>query len=118
MIKLGTLISVWLFYKPIGTDQVGNKYYLSKIKDSENKYRRTVIYNGLVEPTKIPPMWHAWLHYLTDEIPSKVQQYSWQQDPMPNLTGTDMAYRPPGHIANGGQRPKVTGDYEAWDPNA
>ena len=33
-----------------------------------------------------------------------------------NLTGTGLAYRPPGHLKSGGRREKATGDYEAWKP--
>ena len=32
------------------------------------------------------------------------------------LTGTDQAYRPPGHTLKGGRRAKATGDYEPWTP--
>ena len=32
------------------------------------------------------------------------------------LTGTDLAYRPPGHTLMGGHRAKATGDYEPWTP--
>jgi NADH:ubiquinone oxidoreductase subunit len=41
----------------------------------------------------------------------------WQKDHLPNLTGTAAAYRPPGHILQGGQRDKATGDYEPWVPD-
>ncbi|MEM6906165.1 MAG: NADH:ubiquinone oxidoreductase subunit NDUFA12, partial [Pseudomonadota bacterium] len=34
----------------------------------------------------------------------------------PNLTGTDLAYRPPGSVLTPATRPQVTGDYEAWQP--
>jgi NADH:ubiquinone oxidoreductase subunit len=32
------------------------------------------------------------------------------------LTGTELAYRPPGHALAGNHRDKATGDYEAWTP--
>jgi NADH:ubiquinone oxidoreductase subunit len=34
----------------------------------------------------------------------------------PNPTGTPAAYRPRGSILASGERPKATGDYEAWTP--
>ena len=34
------------------------------------------------------------------------------------MTGTALAYRPPGHDYKGGERPKTAGDYEAWTPGA
>jgi len=36
---------------------------------------------------------------------------------VPNLTGTAQAYRPPGALEAGGNRPAATGDYEAWSPD-
>ncbi|MDP3401720.1 MAG: NADH:ubiquinone oxidoreductase subunit NDUFA12, partial [Brevundimonas sp.] len=35
---------------------------------------------------------------------------------MPNMSGTPMAWRPPGSVLTEGQRPAATGDYEAWKP--
>jgi NADH:ubiquinone oxidoreductase subunit len=32
------------------------------------------------------------------------------------MTGTPLAWRPPGSILSTGQRPPATGDYEAWKP--
>ncbi|MBN9542773.1 MAG: NADH:ubiquinone oxidoreductase subunit NDUFA12 [Alphaproteobacteria bacterium] len=106
-----------LFYKEVGTDHLGNKYYESKCHKTNGKNRRSVWYNGTPEPSRVPPMWHSWLHYTTDEIPASNVSYTWQIDHVPNLTGTDYAYRPNGHIYNGGKRDKATGDYEAWNPN-
>ena len=37
-------------------------------------------------------------------------------DHKPNLTGTLGAYRPPGSLAEGGERAPSSGDYEAWKP--
>jgi NADH:ubiquinone oxidoreductase subunit len=34
---------------------------------------------------------------------------------VPNLTGTDHAYRPPGHTLSVGEKPKPP--YEAWRPS-
>jgi NADH:ubiquinone oxidoreductase subunit len=40
----------------------------------------------------------------------------WQKPHIPNLTGTGLAYRPPGHTLQGGQRARSGGDYEPWQP--
>jgi NADH:ubiquinone oxidoreductase subunit len=40
----------------------------------------------------------------------------WERAPVPNLTGTEQAYPPPGALQRGGQRAPTTGDYEAWRP--
>lgn len=85
---------VKLFYKKVGEDQYGNQYFLGRCKNSVGKTKRYVYYKGLDESTKIPPMWHAWLHYLIDEMPAEQQEFDWQQDYKPNLTGTPHAYDP------------------------
>ena len=54
----------------IGEDQYGNKYYSQKKTD-----KRFVIFNGKVEASKIPPMWHAWLHKITSKPPLKRKKY-------------------------------------------
>ena len=73
---------------------------------------------GDVDPTKVPPGWVGWLHKRFEPPPSKVPLPAprWEQDRLPNLTGTDRAYLPPGAIQRGGQRAPATGDYEAWRP--
>lgn len=97
----------------VGEDELGNVYYKGK-KDG----RRWVIYNGPAEASAIPPGWHGWMHYRTDIAPSEAgyQARAWEIPHQPNLTGTPLAYRPDGSILGSGQRPKVTGDYDAWSP--
>jgi NADH:ubiquinone oxidoreductase subunit len=107
----GTRLYTWRFGKRVGEDEFGNVYY-------EGGGRRWVQYSGDVEATKIPPGWHGWMHYRTD-VPPPRQAYApreWETAHQPNLTGTPMAWRPPGSIANPKRRPRVTGDYEAWRP--
>lgn len=114
MATIGTILHTLFFGKRIGKDQFGNVYYQNRSPDENGKYRRWVVYKGIAEPSKVPPEWHGWLHYTTDIIPK--QRYGWQKDHVPNLTGTDLAYFPPGHIKGEGKRRKATGDYEAWRP--
>lgn len=88
-------LSIKLFAKKVGTDQYGNTYYISNRKDYLNQPKRYVIYKGMDEPSKVPPMWHAWLHYTTDTVPTKfTQKYQWQKEFTPNLSGTNGAYCP------------------------
>ena len=95
--------------KKIGVDHLGNEYYESKQKDYLGKSRRLVICAGKQEPSKVPPMWHAWLHYLSDEIPSgQIQNFAWQREHECNHTGTKERYYP--------QRHKVAADYVPWKP--
>jgi NADH:ubiquinone oxidoreductase subunit len=112
---ISTKIFTKLRGKLIGTDEFGNKYYEDKKKDASGKNKRWVMYNGLAEPSKVPPNWHGWLHYTTNEVPDEF--YKWQKPYTPNLSGTKNAYFPAGHEAKGGVRNKVSSDYEAWQPN-
>ena len=102
-----------------GEDQFGNKYYSAKPRKGYKRQRRWVMYSGGPEATMVPPEWHGWLHYQTDVVPSEKEtsfRRKWQKPHQPNMTGTSEAYRPPGHILEGGQRDKAYGDYEAWKP--
>jgi NADH:ubiquinone oxidoreductase subunit len=77
-----------------------------------------VIYNGLVEASRVPPSWHGWLHHTVDLPPVEeiYQPREWEKPHVPNLTGTPAAYRPPGSILASGRRPPATGDYQPWTP--
>lgn len=103
----------------VGTDQFGNKYFRASPRKGYKRERRWVIYNGTPEASKVPPEWHGWLHHQNDTAPESTQESYrriWQKPHRPNLTGTNQAYRPPGHLLKGGHRDKATGDYEAWKP--
>jgi NADH:ubiquinone oxidoreductase subunit len=108
----GTRLWARLYGKEVGSDEAGNVYFLGR------DGRRMVIYNGTAEATKIPPGWHAWMHRRTDDIPA-AEEYrarSWEKPHVPNMTGTARAYRPDGSLLSKGERPRVTGDYDAWSP--
>ena len=114
-----TSVRIFSGAKCVGKDQMGNKYYTAKPRKGYKRDRRWVTYQGVPEATKIPPEWHAWMHHQSDEIPSSDSpsfRRQWQKPHKPNMTGTNEAYRSPGHILKGGQRDKATGDYEAWSP--
>jgi NADH:ubiquinone oxidoreductase subunit len=121
MATLGTLLSTFFTGRYIGSDNYGNRYYEEKhgTRQMEPKKRRWVVYKGKADASKVPPAWHGWLHYITNDVPTSTASgkiYSWEKDPVPNLTGTQGAYFPPGHKAAGGIRSAATGDYEAWRP--
>ncbi len=102
----------------VGKDAAGNVYYQGKSVRPSGRRRRWVMYAGEAEASTVPPEWHAWLHYTTDEpIPETVRR-AWQKPHQPNLTGTPLGYRPPGSDYMGGQRAPATGDYEAWTPGS
>lgn len=114
-----TFVTLTSGAKTVGTDALGNKYYRAKPRKGYNRERRWVIYKGAPEASSVPPEWHGWLHHQTNDVPSENDlsfRRPWQKPHTPNLTGTNQAYRPPGHILQGGQRDKATGDYEAWKP--
>ena len=104
----------------VGEDQLGNKYYAAAPRKGYKRERRWVMYKGAPEASSVPPEWHGWLHHQSDVIPSEDNESyrrEWQAPHKPNMTGTNQAYRPPGHILEGGKRDSATGDYEAWKPN-
>ncbi len=102
----------------IGTDSAGNRYYEARRANRLGRHKRFVIYNGMVEASKVPSDWHGWLHH-TESAPPPPQGYSkydWEKDHAPNLTGTIHAYRPAGHLLGRNARKPATGDYQAWKP--
>jgi len=84
-----------LFSKKIGQDEFGNEYRVGYVKSYLGHNKRFVIYNGIDLSSKVPPVWHSWLHYLIDEIPvNSTKKMRWEKDYRPNLTGTKHAYDP------------------------
>ena len=120
MATIGTRLYTWWRGEQVGEDQFGNRYYREKGKPTGpvGRERRWVLYKGDPEASKVPPAWHIWLHYTTDKLPDDqaLEKAPWIEEPRPNLTGTEFAYRPDGSILKGGKRQKGTGDYEAWRP--
>ena len=116
MATLGTLLKTMVAGELVGTDKYGNRYYRGRGRSGYNRDRRWVVYKGRPEASKVPPEWHAWLHHLTDAPLDEAQRHAWQQEHVPNLTGTRAAYRPPGSVLRGGRRKRGTGDYEPWTP--
>ena len=117
---LGTRLYTWLNGRQVGVDAFGNRYYEHRSRTRvDGRRKRWVLYRGMAEASKIPPEWHAWVHYTTDSVPdeSGEHQFDWQRPHLPNLTGTRYAYRPPGHVLKGGRRDRATGDYQPWTPN-
>ena len=114
-------ISVFTLFNgsSVGTDQFGNKYYEAPARKGLNRTRRWVIYANKAEASQVPPLWHGWLHHQTNDLPESGKTnkaHSWQQEHQENLTGTDAAYLPDGHIKTSSQRAAAVGDYEAWKP--
>ncbi len=106
---------VWTARKgvKVGEDEQGNQFY----RTADGK-QRWVIYNGECEASRISADWHGWLHYTYDESPTEkpLPTKKWEKPHLPNLTGTPAAYHPPGSVVTVSERPRVAGDYEAWQP--
>ena len=106
----------------VGEDEYGNKYYRERGDGSgaDGKERRWVVYNGYADASRVPSEWHGWLHHTFDVPPSEepLPRRPWEQDHLPNLTGTLHAYRPTGSLAEGSdrRRQQTAADYESWTP--
>ncbi|XP_076814638.1 NADH dehydrogenase [ubiquinone] 1 alpha subcomplex subunit 12-like [Clavelina lepadiformis] len=98
----------------VGTDELGNKYY------ENNRFfvgrNRWVDYNQETwadkwdyNASQITPEWHRWLHYMTDDPPTKVppKQRPFLIKHKRNMTGTNDCYVPYSTT-----RPKI----ESWKP--
>ena len=114
---LNTRFYTWRKGSKVGEDQFGNVYYTGGTY-SDGRQRRWVIYQGYSEASEVPPGWWGWLHHKVDTLPTDedYKPYEWQKPFEPNLTGTYRAYRPKGSVLRDGERPRVTGDYDAWTP--
>ncbi|MCW5731397.1 MAG: NADH:ubiquinone oxidoreductase subunit NDUFA12 [Alphaproteobacteria bacterium] len=110
--SIGTRLFTWWRGELVGTDQFGNRYFRER-----GGKRRWVLYAGEPEASKVPPEWHAWLHRTVEDVPAPRPSLPWAREHVPNPTGTDAAYRPPGALEHGGRRAAATGDYEAWRPD-
>ncbi len=104
--------------KKVGEDNLGNVYYRGKPRRGQKRERRWVMYKDKAEASLVPPEWHGWLHFQTDSLPDENSKYrkTWQKPHLPNMTGTDQAYLPPGHALKEGKRAAATADYTAWQP--
>jgi NADH:ubiquinone oxidoreductase subunit len=116
---IGTLFTVKRRGTLVGEDAFGNRYYEARDRKSyDGRKRRWVLFNGYADASKVTPEWHGWLHYTVDEPPTRqpFPRRAWMKPHAPNLSGTPFAWRPRGSIARSGERPRATGDYQAWRP--
>ena len=82
----------------VGEDKYGNKYY------HNTRYfigrSRWVVYADYYfmnyDAGQVPPEWHGWLHYSTDQTPvtNPPVQRKWMIDHKENTTGTKECYVP------------------------
>jgi NADH:ubiquinone oxidoreductase subunit len=113
-----TVLRTWLRGELVGEDEYGNRYYRERGAPAGRKERRWVVFATDADPTAVPTGWVGWLHKRIEKPPSEqpLPAARWEEERLPNLTGTSRAYLPPGAIERGGHRAPATGDYEAWRP--
>ncbi len=118
--RLGTHLLTVRRGERVGDDEYGNVYYRERGAKNWRDERRWVIYPEAseIEASLVPPGWNAWLHHNREKSPTEepLPAKRWEQEHVPNLSGTAHAYVPPGHESRGGHRDHATGDYEAWRP--
>lgn len=107
----GTQFFTWRFGKRVGEDAQGNVFY-----QNADGSRRWVIYDGEAEASRISPEWHGWLHHTYGEPPTEapLPRPAWELPYVPNMTGTALAYHPPGSLL--AAKPPIRSDYDAWAP--
>jgi len=113
---IATKLYAYFFGKFVGKDEAGNSYF--RIAQSKvQKERRWVIYNGIVEASKVPAHWHSWLHHITDQLPSEsaTEPHIWQKPHQPNYTATSKAYYPIKKSERNQSSKRSL--YSAFDPN-
>jgi len=108
---LNTQLWTWRKGVKVGEDDQGNRFY-----ETRDAKRRWVIFNGEAEASRVSPDWHGWLHHTFTEPPTKapLKRKDWEKPHQENLTGTALAYSPPGSIRR--HEPEARTDYEAWQP--
>ncbi len=108
---LGTQLFTWRNGVRVGEDSQGNIFYRT-----EDDSKRWVVFNGEAEASRVDADWHGWLHRTWDEPPNErpLPHKSWEKPHQENLTGTPLAYAPPGSIRR--DEPEAQRDYEPWVP--
>jgi NADH:ubiquinone oxidoreductase subunit len=117
--SLFTMVQTWLHGELVGEDEWGNRYYRERGATRPwRRERRWMVFARDADPTRVPPGWVGWLHKRLEKPPSEqpLPVRPWEKERLPNLTGTELAYLPPGALQRGGQRAPATGDYEPWRP--
>ena len=68
ILRLITIVKTKLFAKLVGIDNFGNLYFEHNTqKTSVGKKKRFCIYNGTSESSRVPAVFHSWLHYSHDD---------------------------------------------------
>lgn len=96
----------------IGRDEFSTEYYEQKIYKPVSCVKRYAIYKDATDPSCVPALWHAWLHYLTNEIPNDfLVSYDWQIPHLSNQTGSKTVHT---LARRAKRRANVSADYQIW----
>ena len=110
---LGTRLMTLFLGTRVGKDDAGNIYYRHRALDT----KRWVIYHGIVDASKVPADWHAWLHNMRRVPPRKdsaADDRKWFKPHLANMTGTQMALKRKPYALDEEQDAPL--EYEAWTP--
>ena len=117
IVKFITRIKLFFLATLVGMDEYGNKYFELKNADYLGRKRRVCLFHGIVEASKIPAHWHAWMHYSSKEVIEYSKRF-WMKSHVPDLTGTLHAFMPNVHSQfniYGARAIKKISSYEAWN---
>lgn len=119
MSSIGTRLFTRFRGRLVGKDADGRAYYEERAPGGYTRRpRRWVLYLGAEDASSVPAEWWNWLHYADAAPLPATARRPWQLPFQANRTGEPQGYRPPGSDYRGGLRPRATGDYEAWSPDA
>ncbi len=120
----GTSFTLWRKgARLVGKDEQGNQYFEEKNPTlpggNGKRYRRWVIYHGIADASRVPAEWHGWLHHTYEEVPTEKPLFrqDWEQDHLPNMTGTPLAYHPKGSLTLTDGPADLNDDYQPWEPD-
>jgi NADH:ubiquinone oxidoreductase subunit len=105
--RIVMLLFTLIFGKKIGVDKYGNTYYSSVFFKKE---KRWVLYKGMVEASKTPINWDMWLRFMIDNPEEIKKNFFWEKDHLPNLTGTNFAFKPQAYNS----KIHYSSNYQAW----
>jgi len=64
-------------YRRVGNDHLGNQYFQRTEETTQTNRDRVVLFGprfqtgvGAYDASCVAPEWHAWLHHMTDDVPS------------------------------------------------
>mmetsp|Transcript_28438 Transcript_28438/g.80251 ORF Transcript_28438/g.80251 Transcript_28438/m.80251 type:complete len:149 (-) Transcript_28438:186-632(-) len=102
----------------VGEDEHGNKYF--EAKTAQQGRHRWVVYKELdaKDPTTIPPQWHSWVNYISDDGPHTgawaSAKFTPPHQPLKSGVVGEM-YQPKGSYLNEQRRKWKKMEY--WTPN-